>query len=52
MREFIASEKMRLQVLFDEFNRDESIMVMREGHDTPLPLGLAAAGQSREFRLG
>jgi len=40
MREFIASEKTRLQVLFEEFNRDGSIMVMREGHDTPLPLGL------------
>ena len=40
MKEFIASEKARLQVLFDEFNRDGSIMVMREGRDTPLPLGL------------
>ena len=40
MREFIASEKTRLQVLFDEFNRDGSIMVMREDHDAPLPLGL------------
>ena len=40
MREFIASEKTRLQVLFDEFNRDGSIMVMREDHDAPLPFGL------------
>ena len=40
MREFIASEKTRLQTLFDEFNRDGPIMVMREGHDAPLPLGL------------
>lgn len=40
MREFIASEKSRLQALFDEFNRDGSTMVMREGRDTPLPLGL------------
>mgnify|MGYP001568744157 CR=1 FL=1 len=40
MKEFIASEKARLQVLFDEFNRDGSIMVMREGHDAPLSLGL------------
>ena len=40
MKEFIASEKTRLQTLFDEFNRDGSIMVMREGHDAPLPLGL------------
>jgi len=40
MKEFIAGEKAGLQVLFDEFNRDASIMVMREGRDTPLPLGL------------
>ncbi|MBI2842697.1 MAG: hypothetical protein HYX78_04795 [Armatimonadetes bacterium] len=40
MKEFIASEKARLQALFDEFNRDGSIMVMREGRDTPLSLGL------------
>ncbi|MCL4552463.1 MAG: hypothetical protein M1305_02760, partial [Candidatus Marsarchaeota archaeon] len=40
MREFIASEKARLQVIFDEFNRDGSIMEMREGRDTPLPFGL------------
>jgi len=40
MQEFIASEKARLQALFDEFNRDGSWMVMREGHDTPLPFGL------------
>ena len=40
MQEFIASEKARLQALFDGFNRDGSIMVMREGHDTLLPLGL------------
>jgi len=40
MKEFIASEKARLQALFDGFNRDGSIMVMREGRDTPLPLGL------------
>ncbi len=40
MKEFIATEKARLQALFDEFNRDGSIIVMREGHDAPLPLGL------------
>jgi hypothetical protein len=40
MKEFIASEKSRLQALFDEFNRDGSTMVMREGRDTPLTLGL------------
>ena len=40
MKEFIASERARLQALFDEFNRDGSIMVMREDHDAPLPLGL------------
>lgn len=40
MKEFIASEKARLQSLFDEFNRDGSIMEMREGRDTPLPFGL------------
>ena len=40
MKEFIASEKARLQALFDEFNRDGSIMEMRERRDTPLPFGL------------
>lgn len=40
MKEFIASERARLQALFDEFNRDGSIMVMRKDHDAPLPLGL------------
>lgn len=40
MEEFIADEKAKLQSLFDEFNRDGSLMVMREGHDTPLPFGL------------
>ena len=40
MREFIASEKEKLQALFAEFNKDGSIMVMREGRDTPLPFGL------------
>ena len=40
MKEFIANEKTRIQALFDEFNRDGSIMVMREGRDTPLPFGL------------
>ena len=40
MKEFIASEKARLQALFDGFNSDGSIMVMREGRDTPLPFGL------------
>ena len=40
MRDFIASEKEKLQALFAEFNKDGSIMVMREGRDTPLPFGL------------
>lgn len=40
MKEFIANEKERLQALFDEFNKEGSLMVMREGHDTPLPFGL------------
>lgn len=40
MIEFIAEEKAKLQALFDEFNRDGSLMVMREGCDTPLPFGL------------
>jgi len=40
MKDFIASEKERLQALFDEFNKEGSLMVMREGHDTPLPFGL------------
>lgn len=40
MKEFIATEKEKLQALFDEFNAEGSLMVMREGHDTPLPFGL------------
>ncbi len=40
MKEFIAQERARLQALFDEFNRDGSFIVMREGHSEPLPLGL------------
>lgn len=40
MKEFIAGEKEKLQALFDEFNQEGSLMVMREGHDTPLPFGL------------
>lgn len=40
MKDFIAEEKARLQALFDEFNRDGSWMVMREGRDTPLMFGL------------
>lgn len=40
MIEFISEEKAKLQALFDEFNRDGSLMVMREGHDTPLLFGL------------
>jgi len=40
MRDFIANEKEKLQALFAEFNKDGSIMVMREGRDTPLPFGL------------
>lgn len=40
MQDFIANEKAKLQALFGEFNRDGSLMVMREGHDTPLPFGL------------
>lgn len=40
MRKFIAQERARLQALFDEFNRDGSFIVMREGHSEPLPLGL------------
>jgi hypothetical protein len=40
MKDFIASEKERLQALFDEFNKEGSLMVMREGHDTPLPFVL------------
>lgn len=40
MKDFISSEKERLQALFDEFNKEGSLMVMREGHDTPLPFGL------------
>jgi hypothetical protein len=40
MQDFIANEKLRLQALFDEFNRDGSIMTMHEGRDTPLPFGL------------
>lgn len=40
MIEFIANEKAKLQAIFDEFNRDGSLMVMREKSDTPLPFGL------------
>lgn len=40
MQEFIAQEKARLQALFDEFNRDGSFIVLREGRGEPLPLGL------------
>jgi hypothetical protein len=40
MQEFIAQEKARLQSLFEEFNRDGSFIVMREGRGEPLPLGL------------
>ncbi len=40
MKEFIAQEKARLQALFEEFNRDGSFIVLREGHGEPLPLGL------------
>ncbi|MCL5102763.1 MAG: hypothetical protein M1133_01440 [Armatimonadetes bacterium] len=40
MKEFIATEKARIQALFDGFNRDGSMIVMHEGHDAPLPLGL------------
>jgi hypothetical protein len=40
MREFIAQEKARLQALFDEFNRDGSFIVLREGRGEPLLLGL------------
>lgn len=40
MKEFIAQEKARLQALFEEFNRDGSFVVLREGHGEPLPLGL------------
>ena len=40
MQEFIAQEKARLQALFEEFNRDGSFIVMREGRGEPLPLGL------------
>jgi hypothetical protein len=38
--DFIAMEKARLQGLFDEFNRDGSIMVIREANDAPLQFGL------------
>ena len=40
MIEFIANKKAKLQSLFDEFNRDGSLMVMREKSDMPLPFGL------------
>lgn len=40
MREFITEEKSKLQALFEEFNQDGSLVVMREGNDTPLPFGL------------
>ncbi|MHB9036960.1 MAG: hypothetical protein ACYC64_09845 [Armatimonadota bacterium] len=40
MQDFIANEKAKLQALFDEFNRDGSVMTMHEGRDTPLPFGL------------
>lgn len=40
MQDFIANEKIKIQTLFDGFNRDGSIMVMHEGNDTPLPFGL------------
>ena len=40
MREYIASEKARLQKLFDGFNANGSWMVMREGKDEPLEFGL------------
>lgn len=40
MKEFIAQEKARLQALFEEFNRDGSLIVLREGRGEPLPLGL------------
>lgn len=40
MQDFIANEKTKIQSLFDEFNRNGSVMVMREGSDTPLPFGL------------
>lgn len=40
MKDFIANEKIKLQALFDQFNRDGSIMTMHEGDDTPLPFGL------------
>lgn len=40
MKDFIEQVRARLQALFDEFNRDGSFIVMREGRDEPLPLGL------------
>lgn len=40
MRDFIASEKSRLQALFDPFNEKGSWMTMREGNDEPLEFGL------------
>ncbi len=40
MQEFIAQEMARLQALFEEFNRDGSFIVLREGRGEPLPLGL------------
>ena len=40
MKDFIATEKARLQALFDEFNEEGSWMEMREGKDDPLEFGL------------
>lgn len=39
-QDFIASERARLQSLFDQFNRDGSWMEMREEHYDPLRFGL------------
>lgn len=40
LNEFIASEKAKLQKLFDEFNTTGSWMEMREGNGDPLNFGL------------
>lgn len=40
MNEFIASEKAKLQALFDGFNEKGSWMTMTEGNDDPLEFGL------------
>ncbi len=40
MNDFIATEKARLQKLFDAFNENGSWMEMREGKDDPLEFGL------------